>query len=386
MQSLRKVIFWCHLFCGVVAGTIVLVMSATGVLLTYERQMLFWADTRNYQIAAPDGTERLTIEDLIAKVQAAQNAAPASVTVRAGQQTPVAFGFERGRTVYANPYTGEVLGEGAQGIRNFFHVITDWHRWLGMEGAGRATGRMITGVCNLAFLFIVVSGLYLWFPRSWNWAQFKNILWFRRGLPGKARDFNWHNVIGFWSLLPLFLIVLSGVTISFTWAGNLVYRVAGEAPPARPAAAPQPAQAVKSATAPITGLNSLWARAEQHSPGWKSLSLRFPAAAEAPLAFTIDHGTGGEPQKRATLTLDRKTGEVAKLETFSGFTKGRQLRSFLRFAHTGEVAGIVGQTVAGLVSLGGVVLVWTGLALAWRRFWAWKTRRARVVADTEALA
>jgi hypothetical protein len=47
----------------------------------------------------------------------------------------------------------------------------------------------------------------------------------------------------------------------------------------------------------------------------------------------------------------------------------------LRFAHTGEVAGIVGQTVAGLVSAGGAFLVWTGLALAFRRFRVWAGRR-----------
>jgi uncharacterized iron-regulated membrane protein len=34
----------------------------------------------------------------------------------------------------------------------------------------------------------------------------------------------------------------------------------------------------------------------------------------------------------------------------------------------------LGQTIAGLASLGGVVLVWTGLALTWRRFRAWRAR------------
>ena len=120
----------------------------------------------------------------------------------------------------------------------------------------------------------------------------------------------------------------------------------------------------------------MWTRAEQHSAGWKSLSLRVPANAEAPAVFTIDHGTGGEPQKRATLTLNRQTGEVVRWEPFSSFTKGRQLRSILRFAHTGEVLGLTGQTIAGLVSLGGCFLFYTGIALSWRRFRAWRARRS----------
>ena len=44
--------------------------------------------------------------------------------------------------------------------------------------------------------------------------------------------------------------------------------------------------------------------------------------------------------------------------------------------HTGEVLGIPGQTIAGLATAGSVVLVWTGLALAWRRWRAWLKRRA----------
>jgi uncharacterized iron-regulated membrane protein len=84
---------------------------------------------------------------------------------------------------------------------------------------------------------------------------------------------------------------------------------------------------------------------------------------------------GGQPQYRAQLTLDRATAEVVKWEPFSSYTAGRQWRSILRFAHTGEVLGIGGQTIAALVSLGASVLVWTGLALSWRRFRSWRARR-----------
>jgi uncharacterized iron-regulated membrane protein len=51
------------------------------------------------------------------------------------------------------------------------------------------------------------------------------------------------------------------------------------------------------------------------------------------------------------------------------------MRSILRFAHTGEVLGIPGQTLAGIVSLGAAFLVWTGLSLSLRRFSAWRGRR-----------
>ena len=74
------------------------------------------------------------------------------------------------------------------------------------------------------------------------------------------------------------------------------------------------------------------------------------------------------------MTLSR-AGDVVSYESFASLTTGRRIRNVMRFAHTGEVLGLAGQTVAGLVSAGGVVLVWTGIALALRRFGAWIKRR-----------
>ena len=92
--------------------------------------------------------------------------------------------------------------------------------------------------------------------------------------------------------------------------------------------------------------------------------------------MTVDTGTGAQPQKKGALQLDRLTGETKKWEPFEAQSQGRQWRSWMRFAHTGEYYGLVGQTIAGLVTAGSAVLVWTGLALTWRRFRAWRARSA----------
>ena len=49
---LRTVLFWLHLSAGVVAGALIMVMSVTGVLLTYEKQIVAWSD-RGYRAAPP---------------------------------------------------------------------------------------------------------------------------------------------------------------------------------------------------------------------------------------------------------------------------------------------------------------------------------------------
>lgn len=94
-------------------------------------------------------------------------------------------------------------------------------------------------------------------------------------------------------------------------------------------------------------------------------------------------GRPGRPDLRAQLTLDRRSGAVVRWETFGSQSLGRRLRSWGRQVHTGEAGGFLGQTLAGLASAGAAVLVWTGLALAWRRF---LPRRQMPAAESEPVA
>jgi uncharacterized iron-regulated membrane protein len=366
----------------VTAGVVVFIMSATGVLLTFEKQLVYYADTRHISLTPPPSAAPLPLDALLARVRAGGLAGePSAVAVRRDPAAPVALTIGQGVVTYADPYSGRLLGRGDAGVRAFFRGVTDWHRWLAATGDYRTTGRAVTGAANLAFLFIVLSGAYLWIPRTWAWRAVKQVIWFRGGLPGKARDFNWHNTIGVWSAIPLAIVVASGVVISYPWASNLVYRIAGEAPPAARGGGAGPEgrrdRDAASAAAPAPSLDAAWVTALAYRPAWRAITLRLPATPAPTLAFTIDDGGPGQPQYRGTLTVDRATGAVAKWEGFETGTRGRQLRTVLRFAHTGEVLGLPGQAIAGLVSLGGVVLVYTGFALSYRRFVAWCARRRR---------
>jgi uncharacterized iron-regulated membrane protein len=379
VRLFRPVLFWCHVVVAVCVATVVVIMSATGVLLTYQKQMTAWADRRAVVAGPPTaGAERLPVEELLRRASQSAGAAPTAITLRSRPDAAVEVSFGRERRELVNAYTGESLGEGSTTMRSFFRVVTAWHRTLGATDEHRALGKSITGAANLGFLFLVLSGIYLWMPRNWSGTAIRNVALFRRRLSGKARDFNWHHVIGIWSAVPLAIIVASGVVISYRWAGDLVYRSMGEkAPP--PAAAPASRgerQGRGEEALSFNGLNALFARAGQRVPGWTTITAQLPAGDAKTVSFALDRGTGGQPQLRSTLVLDRATASDVKWETFATQTPGRRLRSILRFAHTGEVFGVAGQTIAGLVTLGTLVLAWTGLALSLRRFGAWRRRRA----------
>jgi uncharacterized iron-regulated membrane protein len=359
-------------------------MSVTGVLLAYERQITSWVD-RGFRSAPPvPGAVRLPIETLLENVATRNPALPSAITVRSDPAAPAEVSFGRDRVLLVDVYSGTVLGESSPEARSFFQKVENWHRWLGASNDHRAAGRAITGVSNFAFLILVVTGPFLWMPRRWSWQNVRNIALFRGGLSGRARDFNWHNVTGIWCVVPLFLIVLSGVVMSYPWANNLLYRLTGSQPPVQAEASQrqtkqggrprQGERAREQAPASLAGLNVLWARAEQQVPGWRSVTLRPPPSGRGPMTFAIDTGNGGRPDQRCQLTLDGRTGEIVRWEPFSSYNTGRRLRGWFRFLHTGEAGGIAGQTIAGIASAGGALLVWTGLWLAVRRLLRWKKR------------
>jgi uncharacterized iron-regulated membrane protein len=290
-------------------------------------------------------------------------------------------------TLYVNPYTGAIQGEGSTRARAFFRKMTDWHRWLGMPGEGRDTARSVTGVCNAAFLVLAISGIYIWWPKKWTRQNLKGVTTFNLRLDGRARDWNWHNVTGIWCALIIVVLTGTALVLSYPWANNLVYKLTGsEVPrPAGPPPSPTPSSSegtVRAGQDPEKpsgprvpeNLDQLWARAEAQVPGWRSVSFRVPQR-PGPVAFAISYGESWDLTARSQLTLNPTTAELVAWETYSDQSLGRRVRTWMRFLHTGEALGPIGQTVAGIASAGGALLAWTGISLACRRLLAWWRRR-----------
>ena len=380
-MSVRRAIFWIHLAVGLAGAIVILMMAVTGVILTYEAQLNRRA-LRDYRADPPaPGSAPLGLDELVGRVTGERPAGRvASVALSRDPRDPAVVRLDDGAAVYVDRFTGEPLGDGDTRTRRFLRSVMYWHRWFALEGEQRIIGRTITATANLGFLFLLVSGVYLWWPAGRGRAAWRHALWFRRGIGGRARDFNWHNVIGFWSAVPLAVIVASGVTISYQWAADLVQRLAGDRPPFQQSPRPweseaggRPSVAADPAT-PLVDLQALAAQAAG-TPGWRTITVDLPASIHDPVVIAVDRGNGRQPSRSEDLLFDRATGEMVARAGYPTFSRGFKVRRWLRFAHTGEVYGVVGQSVAGAVSAGVAVLVWTGLAMSWRRFLGFRGRR-----------
>lgn len=403
MNKLRPILFWLHLVAGLVAGVVIAIMSFTGAALAFEKEIIAWAERDLRRVAPPADGKRLPLDDLLARAREQRpDARPTGFTVSADPAATVLLSLGRTNAFHVNPYTGTVQPQGAASVRDFMRAMIEWHRYLSAQGDRRPVGKAVTGAGNVVFLVLVLTGLLLWWPRNWTQSALRTVALLNVTLRGKARDFNWHNAIGIWSAPVLLVVTLTAMPISYRWASDLIFKLTGtEAPPAGagfgmsglPVEVPLPPPGTK----PL-GYDALLAAAQTHLPGWEQITFRLgggpspttnavPVRSEntsahashkegrggpSAVAVTIKQ-RGGWPLFAATqLNLDPYTGTILKQETFSDQNLGRQVRSWTRFLHTGEALGLVGQALAGLACVGALFLVWTGLALSWRRFFGRK--------------
>ncbi len=381
---LRKVFFWTHLTAGLTAALMIAVMCFTGVLMAYQAQIQKFMDHRAVSSHVPfPGAQPMSLDRVVAGIRAAKDVDPVSATVLPGSAAPVEvyLGRETG-TVYADAYTGAIVGQPSSATAVFFRQVRAWHRWLAVAGPNRGKFRAVMDGANFVLLFLTLFGLYLWVPRRCTWRHVRAVAVLRTDKKGHARDFNWHNAIGLWSAVPILIMVWTGMAMSYGWAKRVTYSVGGtplQTRPATAAASNEQAEGEDDDTPPsperFSGLDTLLARAKRQTPGWKSITLLVPDDVADPVAFRIDMGGGYlAAAKPASLEFDR-AGNVVSFSAAG--SQAVTARSFIRNGHTGELWGVVGQTVAGVSCLGGLFLIWTGVSLSIRRLSSWRARRLR---------
>ncbi len=381
---IRKMLFWLHLSIGVSAGLFIFIMAATGVVLSFERQIIDFVDRDVRSVAVPNDSQPRSIKDLLDTVRRAGMGEPTAIIVRNQPQTATQFSIGRGKTVYVDPYTGAVLGLSSIAAHNFFFTIERLHRALGTPLGSKTIGHRLMAVSNLLFAGLIVLGVYLWLPRNWSRKAVHASIVFRAGLRGRAREWNWHSVLGIWCALPLLVIALTGVVMSFDWANALLFRLSGSPPPAaRGNGGDRRPHTQRSDPGHEPDYDELFTVTKTLNLNWRTITVNVSSDGSATVLASVDTGTGGQPQKRSQYLLNRDTGAVVRTTSFADGSLGQRLRAFVRFGHTGEYGGPVGQAIAALASLGACVLVYTGLSLSIRRFAAKLKRTRRTVPSAQ---
>ena len=375
-MNIRKILFWTHLILGCSAALFIFLMSVTGVALTYERQMIKAAQRADYPSPPINNSQShaqvLSTTELINIAKGYPTKKAVKIVLINEENAPIVVKDGRKTLAYLNPYTGEEMATPGEGTKIFLGKLRAFHRWLTLDGKFSETGRWVNGTANVLFVILVLSGLYLWLPKLFKSRAFKQKLTLGGNYPTKqARNYQWHNVFGFYVAPILFVITCTATFFSFKWPAEILKQVTST-----------PAVSIKATALPtpvVTTRQTLTVEKQliqikNQFPQWQSINFTLSADPTDIQIFAIDKGNGGEPQKRLTVVVDAVTGQVIQQQHFEQLSTYRKARSYIRFLHTGEVFGLVGQTIAGLASLFACLLVYTGVMLSWRR---WKNSRRK---------
>ncbi len=377
---IRTILFRAHWALGLTAGLVLALMGVTGALMSYEEAVVEALNARALAVEPADRV-RLGPEALVARVEAqlpGQRVAGLGIPGDPGRAVRVRFAGsapgEHPAARYVDPYDGAdrgaVAGEGA------FETIRALHRWLLIPGGGRGWGRTATGLCAVALLVFLGTGLYLRWPKLHSWK-----IWLRPALarPGRPRWWSLHAVVGTW-LIPVYAVIaLTGLWWSYdAYRAGATYLLTGNWLEARPQRqAKSGAERGRGERRPAA-LDTAWQTFTAGEGANAALALvTMPGERGEPnirIRYLARPGDG--PSSRTELTYDAGTGALLTAVRPADKTLGRQIADNMLEVHRGRFFGPVFTLVFGLASLAMPLFAGTGIALYVLRRRAARKRRA----------
>lgn len=218
-----------HLWLSIPFGLIITLICFSGAMLVFEEEITRIINRDLYYVENP-AKKYLPVDSLI---QEASNQLPEDVQVTGATFFPdpdrtcqISTSKSKRAALFIDPYTGQI--KGTQERLPFFSTMFSLHRWLldsRPNGEGIFWGKVIVGTSTLLFVFILISGIVLWWPRT--------IKAFRSRISIKTtagwRRF-WHDLHvagGMYALIVLLALALTGLTWSFSWYRTGFYQLFG---------------------------------------------------------------------------------------------------------------------------------------------------------------
>jgi uncharacterized iron-regulated membrane protein len=217
------------------------------------------------------------------------------------------------------------------------------------------TGKTIVKWTSVALLFLLVSGLYLWWPAK------RAAIRSPRGTHRWWFDF--HNTIGIWTFTFVALATVTGLAIGFDdqfvpW----MYRATRSAPVAMYTRVPP--FAVKPSDTRLD-VDHAVAIARAALPGASPISVNVPAPTGV-YAISARYPEDLTPGGRSRVYIDQYSGGVLLAESSRTAPAGTRLITLNRALHTGDVFGMPSKIIMSITSLALVAQLFSGIVM-WLR-------------------
>ena len=368
----RKIAYQLHLWLGLTSGLIVVIMAATGCILAFEEELKHIVHPNRYYVENI-GRKKLSLSELTEK---AEKALPVGLKVKRviipsdPAQTYVFRTLKMDNEawtywgtylyyyrVYVDPYTGKVQ-EVEDAKKDFFEIVLDLHRRLLL---GEKIGKTITGYSTLVLAIILFSGLVIWYPRKMSKSMLKGMFFIKLSANWKRINYDFHNVLGFYSIIPLLLISYSALIWNFEdvdqWIKNTLN---GNIPTEKKAQSIIPSEEFSNRE---NILNLIGSTMENSLQDKKSALINFPRSKEGTYYAELTYD--GRQYRNEQFNFDQYSGDILKSQSYKNknIRYGTALRERNYDLHTGSILGITSRIIYFLAAMIATSLPITGFII-----------------------
>ena len=372
---MRKIFRNIHLWLSVPFGILITLICFSGAALVFEKEVMELCHRELYFVKKVEAAP-LPMEQLMTKVAATL---PDSISVtgvnissdpeRAYQVT---LSKPRRASMYVDQYTGEITGKYERAP--FFNFMFRMHRWLldsMKQDGGIFWGKMIVGTSTLMFVFVLISGVVVWWPRTRK--ALKNSLKIVANKGWRRFWYDLHVAGGMYALVFLLAMALTGLTWSFQWYRTGFYKTFGvEVQPSMGhgnAAANATAKGGKRdgkpegregrgahRYSPYTNWQQVYEQLAEANPDYKQISVSDGSASVAVPRFGNQRGTD-------RYKFNPRNGEITETTLYKDLDNSGKIRGWIYSVHVGSWGGMLTRILTFVAALIGASLPLTGYYL-----------------------
>jgi uncharacterized iron-regulated membrane protein len=372
---IRRAFLWLHRWLGLSVGAVLVLIGVTGSFNVFYRETDAILNPALYTPSGPD--HRVNVSEVIRAAKAADPAAittiippdrtwPVWIVIHAHPSDDIRHPVHW--TTMIDPSTGALLGR-----RDYTHSLafTIYRLHFSLLLA-EWWGKEFVGIVSFLLLGSCLSGLYLWWPRP---SRFLRSISLRKGVSPLRAWIDLHQAAGFWTLIPLVVIAVTGAGLVFpSVARSIVSLVSTATPYPSPAVAEPPTARIALPADQIADL------AKAAKSRWDIALLNPPTEARNTWRVLV-RPPGADPavRSRGAIWLDPWTGDVVHDRTSDVMAMGDCYMTEQIWLHNGATFGRIGRLVVFSSGFVPLVLFITGF-LVWQ-----KKRRPRVMRPVQAV-
>lgn len=390
---MKKIFRKIHLWLSVPFGLIISILCLSGAALVFENEIMEMCRHDFYYVAKV-GTTPLPAGELAKKVAATL---PDSVTVTGvtissdpARAYQVNLSKPRRASVYIDPYTGEIKGRYERAP--FFTTMFRLHRWLldSMKpDGGIFWGKMIVGTSTLMFVFVLISGLIVWIPRTAK--ALKNSLKITVSKGWRRFWYDLHIAGGLYTFIILLVMSLTGLTWSFGWYRTGFYKVFGVETAQGASHQGAPSQTTEKekeqrgkrnerddagkpnrkeskegdregrrrgngAQSPYASWQGVYEQLKAQNPGYKQITVSNGSA-------TVSFNRLGNQRASDRYNFNPKNGEITETTLYKDLDTSGKIRGWIFSVHVGSWGGMFTRILSFIAALIGGTLPLTGYYL-----------------------